>query len=154
MATEKQGEGQVKKSKTKMIIIIIGIVVLLASAAGSYFFVIKKNPSSTHKEVETKPEVSTYELGSIVVNLADQGHNLRVSPVLEYDKDEKLLEELKGKKSQIIDQVITILRKKTVGNLSAADSVEKTKAEILEGANKCLEEPKFKRLFFVEMLVQ
>ena len=157
MAIEEQDEGQEKpKSKKKLIIIIIiGIIVLLASAAGTYFFVIKGNNSSLMpKKAEVKPEVSTFELGGIVVNLSDQGHYLRVSPVLEYNKNEKIAEELKGKKSQIIDQAITVLRKKPVNSLISVDSVESIKAEVLESANKCLEKPEFKRLYFVEFLVQ
>ena len=153
MATEEQDVGQDKqKTKKKLIIIVIGIIVLLASAAGSYFFVIKGNSSLMPKKAEVKPEVSTFELGVIVVNLSDPGHYLRVSPVLEYDKNEKMVEELKGKKSQIIDQVITILRKKSVDNCK--NSLESIKTEILESANKCLEKPEFKRLYFVEILVQ
>ncbi|ACV61611.1 flagellar basal body-associated protein FliL [Desulfofarcimen acetoxidans DSM 771] len=157
MATEKpekKSEGQeTKKSKNKLIIIIIAIVVLLASAAGSYyFFVIKAHSSKETKKEEPKPEISTFELGSIVVNLADQGHFLRVSPVLEYEKDEKMAEEVKTRKSEIIDQVITILRKKSVENCSK--SLESIKEEIIAAANKSMEEPVFKRLYFVELLVQ
>ena len=156
MATEKpekKAEGKENKKSKKKLIIIIGIIVLLASAAGSYyFFVIKADSSKESKKEEPKPEVSTFELGSIVVNLADQGHFLRVSPVLEYNKDEKMAEELNGKKSEIIDQVITILRKKSVENFK--NSLESIKTEILEAANKSLEHPEFKRLYFVELLVQ
>lgn len=154
MATDKQDEGKGKKSNKKLIIIIIGIVVLLASAAGSYFYVIKSNSSTTTKKVEVKAEVSTFELGGIVVNLANQGHFLRVAPVLEYNKDEKMAETIKTKKSEIVDNVITILRKKTVSNLLSVESVESIKADILEKANTCLEKPEFKRLYFVEFLVQ
>ncbi|WP_066637261.1 flagellar basal body-associated FliL family protein [Desulfolucanica intricata] len=157
MAKEnKDGEKTERKPKRgKLIIQILAVIVLLlAGAAAAYFIVSEEVSIPFLNRAAEEPEKINYSLEGIVVNLSEPGHYLRVTPVLEYYKDEKLNKEIEDKKPQIIDEIIIILRNKSTKELMQEDSVESIKAELLSAINKYLTAGKVNRLYFVEFLIQ
>lgn len=153
---EKAGKKVKPKKKKMMLIILIILVVLAGSSAGAYFFF--KKPAGEAGEVK-KPktaEMESLDIGEVVVNLAGNGgaHYLRVKIVIEYPKEKKLPEELKKKKHQVSDIIITTLRSKTMAEVSSASSVEGLKKSLLKEINGHLEHGEVTGIYFTDFLVQ
>lgn len=143
-----------KKSKFRLIIILLlGINMLAVGAAVGYFMFIK--PASTGEP--PPPKMATFELGSMLVNLADpsgQGY-LRFHAIIEYpEKNKKLLEEMTKNKHIMQHAVIALLRQKRLAEVRPPDSVEKVQQEMTEAINQILEHGEISRIYFTEYITQ
>lgn len=154
-----QGKKQ-KKSKPKgkkfWLILTIILVVLAGSSAGAYFFFGKPAGEAAEVKKPKTVEMESLDMGEMVVNLAGNGgsHYLRVKIVIEYPKEKKLAEELKKKKHQVSDILITTLRSKTLAEVSSAGSVEGLKKSLLKEINSHLEHGEVTGLYYTDFLVQ
>jgi flagellar FliL protein len=91
-----------------------------------------------------------------VVNLNDSGGGryLRVRMVLEYGKNEKLAAELKEKNAAIMENILHVLRSKSVDDIRPLDKEEMVKTEIMNSINTSLENGKIERIYFTDFLIQ
>lgn len=150
--TEKKG----KPKKKKMLILLIILVVLAGSSAGAYFLFNKPEGEAGGAKKAKAVESESLDMGEMVVNLAGNGgsHYLRVKMVIEYPKEKKLSEEIKKKKHQISDILITTLRSKTMPEVSSANSVEGLKSSLLKEINSHLEAGEVSGIYFTDFLLQ
>ncbi|MCL6635840.1 MAG: flagellar basal body-associated FliL family protein [Peptococcaceae bacterium] len=154
---EKTGKKNKPKKKNKLFILIIALLVLAGSSAGSYFFFFKKPAGEAAEQKKPKTvENESMDMGEMVVNLAGNGagHYLRVKIVLEYPKDKKLAEELKKKKHQVSDVLITALRSKSFSEVTAAGATEQLKKSLVKEVNGRLEHGEITGIYFTDFLVQ
>jgi flagellar FliL protein len=156
-------ENKVKKAKPKnkkpKLIILISLILLAGSSAGAYFYFNKPADALTavKKASTTKATVmESVDMSEMVVNLSGNGggHYLRVKITLEYPKEKKLSEELKKKKPQLSDVIITTLRSKTLDEVSPVSSVDGIKKSLLNEINKNLESGSVTGIYFTDYLVQ
>ncbi|MEW6572620.1 MAG: flagellar basal body-associated protein FliL [Bacillota bacterium] len=143
--------------KKRLIIIIAVVLLLLAGGAvAAKFLLFKKKPAEKQPAPHAQ-KIETIELGSIVVNLADQeeSHYLRITVVLAFPSDEKSAEELNENKFKIRDRVIQLLRKKSYAEVATPDYTEKVKSEIMQEINGHLPQgQKLTDIYLSEFLVQ
>ncbi|MFZ5650297.1 MAG: flagellar basal body-associated FliL family protein [Bacillota bacterium] len=143
-----------------------GFKMILMAAAGAlfvggllmgvviYFFGI---PGVVPKMKTTPPpQYELLELGERVVNLADHGgmRYLRLRIVLEFKKNEKLAAEIKEKNAPVMEDILHVLRSKSVDDIRPLDKEEKVKQEIMSKINTRLKNGKVERVYFSDFLIQ
>lgn len=157
---KKTGQKTKLKKKKFLLIILIALAVLAGLSAGAYFFYFDQpaGAASEEKKPNTTKTVDTesMDMGEMVVNLKGYGggHYLRVKIVLEYAKEKKLSEELKKKKPQLADVIITTLRSKTLDEVSPVSAVDDIKISLIKEINKNLESGQVTSIYFTDYLVQ
>lgn len=155
----KTGKKAKSKKKNLMLMIVIALLVLAGSSAGAYFYFNKPAGAATGLQKAAAPKTAAIEsldLGEMVVNLTGTGggHYLRIKITLEYPKEKKLSEELKKKKARVLDGVITILRGKTLEEVSPVAVSAGLKKSLLAEINKNLESGEVTGIYFTDYLVQ
>ncbi len=140
------------KGKAMMIVIIVLLSILIVSIFGVGFFAIKtiKSQASTvestvnlnQNKVLSAADVFTYELANpIAVNLAvgtdQQQHSASVEIGIGIDNTDKknsptFITLIQAQEVVVRDVVISVLRTKTIEEMSSLDSQEMIRQEILE----------------------
>lgn len=150
--TKEEGEikKDQKKSKKKKIIIIVLAVLLIIFASVSitayYFYWL---PMQEEVIIDYK-----YKLDSFVVNIAEEHRRyLKIDMSLLYHSEE-LEEKLEEKEDKIRDEVIDILRGKTMEEIQREGSMENIKNEVLNSINQVLDKNKIKSIYFTDFIIQ
>ncbi len=131
--------------------VIMGVVVVGALA---YFIGI---PGLAPKAKAAQPvEMDEFDPGEMVINLADSDGSrfLRVKMVLEYPQNEKLKQEIESQRPLIMQDILHVLRNKTVDDVRPVAKEDKVKAEIIETINKELKAGEIQRIYFTDFLIQ
>lgn len=155
---------------TKAIIVAIMAVIIIILAAGISFYVATKavKTSSTKTEASAgqaeegkkiKIEVGPMiKLGEQTINLNEaEIRYLMFELTLEIEKTknaEKNIAEVEEKKVIILDRVLSIVKNKTVLDISTDKDFVKLKREIIAGINPFLEKAKVKNIYFGKWLIQ
>jgi flagellar FliL protein len=156
---EEKENGKTEKKKSsvlKIIIAAVGALVLGGIVMGVFVYNFGI-PGVAPKPKESKKMVmENLDLGERVVNLNDSGGGryLRVRMVLEYGKNEKLAAELKEKNAAIMENILHVLRSKSVDDIRPLDKEEMVKTEIMNSINTSLENGKIERIYFTDFLIQ
>ncbi|GAB6180196.1 flagellar basal body-associated FliL family protein [Desulfotomaculum defluvii] len=141
----------------KTLLIIFIIILITGIGLGGYFYL---NSTASPKETGPDPEkLITFNMGSLLVNLADPGGNnfMRLTPVLEYEtnkENKKLAEELTKNKVVLQDCIIRVIRKKKLTDVQPPESIDKVAEELKTEINKNLQKGKILRVYFSEYLTQ
>ncbi|KJS15906.1 MAG: hypothetical protein VR69_11620 [Peptococcaceae bacterium BRH_c4b] len=148
-----------KKNKggaSKTLVIVLGAVLIGIAVAGAIFYFVLMPKMTSGAKVAKPPEMEKYDLGERVINLADADGSrfLRVKMVLEYPKNEKLKLEIEEDQPLIQENILHILRTKSVDDIRPVEKEEKVKAEIINVINKDLKSGKVERLYFTDFLIQ
>jgi len=150
-------QGKSNKTKKKGFIPVLLILMLLAvSTAGAYIYF--NEPAGAATETTNAGTARTVvtekmDMSEVVVNL-NGGHYLRVKITLEYPREKKLSDEIKKKKPQLMDVIITTLRSKTLEEVRPAGSVDNVKESLLNAINKNLDNGEVTGIYFTDYLIQ
>lgn len=150
--------------KSLLIILIAVILLVILIAAGVVAWLVFGGQDSEKKAEEeeidmSKTKIYVVDSDPIIANLDTQGEDsnriIRVSVNLRL-ADDKILEEFNTNNSslQIIDLIITILRNKTMEDVSKPEAKETIKQEIINAVNKNFNTDKVIDLYFDEFIVQ
>lgn len=131
---------------------VLLIAAALSGLAAGYFFHARTGSAQGTAKKQAGAEV--LDLGEVLVNLIPGNHYLRAKVAVEYPQDKKLSAELKKKKHQLQDAVITALRSKTYQEAAAPGSTEAIKRELLDRLNGCIGAGKVTAVFFTDFVVQ
>lgn len=141
---------ETKKRKTWVLFIMIPLVTLLvAFLAFSFFtktFVFAEEPRPVTTEF-------TYPMEEIIVNLKNGNHYLKTTIALGYGLEDDL-QKIEGKKIQLQDAIIDILRGKSSKDVIPVEKAEGLKGEIQNQANQYFDEKIITDVFITEFLVQ
>lgn len=160
MAASQQEIQQTKRMFTPKVVIIILVLVLLIAGMGVGGLIYFKSTADGEKKSGPDPEkLTTFSMGSLLVNLADPGGNnfMRLTPVLEYEENKenkKLAEELAKNKIVLQDTIIRAMRKKKLSDVEPPNSIDKVALELQTEINKKLSEGSIYRIYFAEYLTQ
>ncbi|ACX53114.1 flagellar basal body-associated protein FliL [Ammonifex degensii KC4] len=145
-----------KGKKSKLVLILLLLLVLAGVSGGGIFLGVKLAGGKKPAQPPPPPPLKTVSLDSIVVNLADgdTNHYLRVTVVLAVPADEKLAKEIEGKKFELRDLIIQLLRHKTFAEVMKPDYPTKLKEELKQKINAYLGGDKVKEIYFTEYLAQ
>lgn len=130
------------------------IIILLVALLFIFSFSCKKE--STSEEAETEVIFGpTYDVGEIIVNLADlgQARYAKIQTVLELS-DEAALDEITTRSPQVRDIVIEIFSVKKAEELLELETRNGIKKEIFSKINSVLQTGDVKNVYFITMVVQ
>ncbi|GAB6098888.1 flagellar basal body-associated FliL family protein [Halanaerocella petrolearia] len=140
--------------------ILLGVIVLLSvglAMGGSYFMLMKfggiNNDQPKQEEKTAKKLGPTSKLSQFLVNLADGRQYVKVNIVFELSSEE-VIKEIKNRKPQIRDNIISILRTKTYKEITSKKGTRNLRTEIMKQINKFLLKGKVTNVFFTEFVVQ
>ncbi|HIC87496.1 MAG TPA: flagellar basal body-associated FliL family protein [Aquificae bacterium] len=166
MADENKTQGQKGKGR---LFIILGILLILLGISGLFayktLFSEKENPIEKAKKEELKKieeEIKKaekpgimYNLGSLIVNLADQDAVtfLKVSITLELD-NLQVQEQVEQRLPQIKDAIISLISSRTSNEIKTPEGQEKLKEEILKRINAILPAGGVRNVYFTEFIIQ
>jgi flagellar FliL protein len=151
----------------KLIIVIFGVVVLLMAMMGAGFFILWSkiptpapaaiSPEGQHAEVAQEEQGlgPLYSLGTMIVNLADEGGKryLRVSIDMELS-DKELQDQVEKRLPQIRDTILMILPSKTYKDINTTEGKQALRTQLLAELNKFFSSGSITNLYFTEFVVQ
>jgi flagellar FliL protein len=152
-------------SKTLIIIIAAFLLFVMALMGGGFFILWTKMtalsapaPVSEEEIVEeAAPEEigPLYSLGTLIVNLADEGGKryLRVSIELELESAE-MTEEIDRRLPQVRDGVLMILPTKTFADINTTPGKIALRDELIKAINAIVTTGEVRNLYFTEFVVQ
>jgi flagellar FliL protein len=152
-------------SKTLIIIIAAFVLFVMALMGGGFFILWTKMaalsaPASTEEEIieeEEEPQEigPLYSLGTLIVNLADEGGKryLRVSIELELESAE-MTEEVERRLPQVRDSILMILPTKTFADINTTPGKIAVRDELLVAMNGIVTSGEIRNLYFTEFVVQ
>lgn len=153
---EPGGKAQEKGGKKKKIILLLVIVLVLAVAGAAAWYFLLADRGEDLPAVPQEPQVELHSPHfSFTVNLAGADHRrfLRSTLVLGY-QEPGLTEELVLKEAKVRDLIITIMRAKTLEDVSISEGVQQLRLEIKETLNEFLEGDPVLEVFFTEFVIQ
>jgi flagellar FliL protein len=152
-------------SKTLTILIAAFVLFVMALMGGGFFILWTKMsalsaPAPIAEEEVVQEEVPEeigplYSLGTLIVNLADEGGKryLRVSIELELESPE-MTEEVERRMPQVRDSVLMILPTKTFADINTTPGKIALRDELIKAINGIVTTGEVKNLYFTEFVVQ
>ena len=152
-------------SKTLIIIIAAFLLFVMALMGGGFFILWTKMSAlsapapTTDEEVveeEAPAEIGPlYSLGTLIVNLADEGGKryLRVTIELELEAQD-MTEEVEKRLPQVRDSILMILPTKTFADINTTPGKIALRDELLAAMNDIVTSGNINNLYFTEFVVQ
>ena len=141
------------KGNKKLGIIITFVLALIIVAGGTYFFTLKN--TNGRAKIHEK-QLSFCDLGSILVNLNDEGTNkyMQAQVSLSYNENnDKLKEELKNDTPLLKDLAIYYFKGQKAVDFSATNQ-QKIKEGLLKEVNKQLKNGQVEDICFQQLTIQ
>ena len=143
-------------SKRLVIIVILCVVFLLAAGGAAYYFLYLPllDQAQGEQEEVLAPEFE-YMFDSFVVNLAEQDHRryLKVTMIATYH-EERLEEELESRVSEIRNEIIDILRSKTLEDVQKENSTKEIRKQVGQKINSIIREGRIEEVYFTDFIIQ
>jgi flagellar FliL protein len=173
-AGEKKEEKKGERKKGNPIV-LIGIIagVLVALTGASLFVIMKLNAPAAADSVEGGAHDgdhgkdgggkkrggghggAKFEVKDLILNPSDTGSTryVKISIVFE-TSDPKLVHELEGMDYRVRDLLISLIGRRTAGELSNADVREELRAQILDELNASIADGGLTEMFFTDFIIQ
>jgi flagellar basal body-associated protein FliL len=136
-----------------LIAIIVLLLFIILSGIILYIFVLNKPEEPAIKEITIDKEIVLFEFGSSFVNNVKDSKKMTKLTV-KLDVDEKLVELLENRKSEIIDKINLLMRGKVEQDLVGKEGHLKIKAEVQDIVKKTLSTDKKIIAYIEEIIVQ
>jgi flagellar FliL protein len=134
---------------------VLGVVAL---GAGVYMIWASKTEPKEAKVIEQKPEPGKiYDLGTFIVNLADEeaSRYVRAQVELEYSKvNLELDREIKERDAQIKDLINTLLNDRKSAELSTSEGKERFRRELQLKVNQALKYGAVTNIYLTSFAIQ
>ena len=145
-------------AKLLLVVIALLIVATVGSAFATYL-IFGRASTSSEPSVETitkRPMGPTYDVGEFTLNLTsttNQMRFIRTQIVLEAS-DAKAVADLEARAPQIRDQLITLLRSRTLDELSSEAGMELLRLDIIKAMNVLVSRGEVTDVFFIDLILQ
>lgn len=98
----------------------------------------------------------TYDVGEFTLNLTSTTNQLRFirTRIVLETTDSKVVSQLEKRAPQIRDQLISLLRSRTVEQLSSAEGMELLRFDIIKSMNTLVERGEITDVFFIDLILQ
>ncbi len=153
---KKEGTEKRKGSSKKWIIIVIVVFIFLAAAGGAaaVHFLNPFGEQAQGEPEEPSPEYE-YVFDSFVVNLAGQDHRryLKVTMTAAYHEEE-LQEELESKMPEIRNDIIDILRSKSLEEVQKEGATREIRRQVVESINSIIKEGSIQEIYLTDYIIQ
>jgi len=148
------------KGLLNLLLILSGVTVLgvIGPGAGVYMIWASKTEPKEAKVIEQKPEPGKiYDLGTFIVNLADEeaSRYVRAQVELEYSKvNLELDKEIKERDAQIKDLINTLLNDRKSAELSTSEGKERFRRELQLKVNQALKYGAVTNIYLTSFAIQ
>lgn len=137
---------------------IVSVLGMVALAAGMFMLWGSKAQTKEAKIIEQKPEPGKiYDLGTFIVNLADEeaSRYVRAQVELEYSKvNLELDKEIKERDAQFKDLVNTLLNDRKAAELSTSEGKERFRRELQLKINQSLKFGAVTNVYLTQFAIQ
>lgn len=179
MAEEKKETKEGKKGLpfiVKVLIIAIVLILIVVISVGSAFYIasnvnekrsgdgsntIEKTEESKEEEIDDTNFGVTIDFGEYTINLNEAEPrylvvkiNFELDPDIKEKKIPEIQADIEAKKVILQDRVLSILRSKSIADLSADTDFVKLKKELTDEVNRVLGDDKVKTIRFNNWLIQ
>lgn len=138
-------------------LIVLAAVVVVAAAGGAAYIAVRTamgKPAEPPAQVDKK-SLKPVDIGEFLTNLADPGGRRVIHLKIEIRvDDDKVAAQLKEEESAIRDQVLRVLRGKTVADLAGEDGMDQLADEIMNRLNVTVADGRIRELFFTDIAIQ
>ena len=135
--------------KKIIIFSVVGFLVTAILLGGIFYFITNKNTNDQPKEVET----TLYSIGELYSNMKDSRRILKINIDIEIS-DKEVTPKLEKKKSEIINNILEILRSKEINVVDGTEGQQALRKEILNSIKKIVPSDGIMDVYFVEFIVQ
>ncbi|MDK2917396.1 MAG: flagellar protein FliL [Candidatus Petromonas sp.] len=135
--------------KKVLILSLIGLIIATLIITGIIFFVL----NSDGKNKDKKLTYYEYNLEEIYTNIKSSKSILKANITIEYT-DDKLKAVLDNNKAKITNDILELLRNKTLKDLSGQEGQQKTRNDILNKVRGILNTKDISNIYFTEFIIQ
>lgn len=135
--------------KKVLVLSLIGLIVLALIFTLVFFLVINKKGESK----EQKVEYFEFKLDEMYTNIKESNNILKINITIEYT-DSKLAETLTKSKSRISNDVLEILRNKTLEDLSGQEGQQDARKDIQNKVVEIVKSNTISNVYFTEFIIQ
>lgn len=133
-------------------VLILSLIGLLAVAIIiSLIFFFASNNEAENKESEK--EYFIYKIDELYTNIKDSRNILKVNITVEYN-NENLLEVLDKNNAKITNNILELLRNKTIDDLSGKTGQQTTRNDILSMIKGIVNSEEVSNIYFTEFIIQ
>ncbi len=152
-----------KKVEVDAKLLIVAVALLIVATVGSAFatyLIFGRGNAEAVQGSETgnkkRPIGPTYDVGEFIVNLTSNTNQMRFirTQVMLEASDAKAMAELETRKPQLRDRLISLLRARTIDELSSDDGMEALRFDIISSVNGLLNNGEITDVFFLDLIVQ
>lgn len=134
--------------KKVLLLSLIGLIVLAIIFGLVFFFVLNKKDS-----VNKKVEYYEFKLDEMYTNIKENNSILKINIIIEYT-DTKLAETLNKRKARIANDILELLRSKTLEELSGQDGQQNARKDIQNKVIEITNSKNISNIFFTEFIIQ
>ncbi|SKC74369.1 flagellar basal body-associated FliL family protein [Maledivibacter halophilus] len=135
--------------KKVLLLSFIGLVVIALIFTLTFFFVLNSKGDSKKDKVEH----FQFELDEIYTNIKKSNNIMKVNMTIEYT-DRNLTEVLEEQKARIRNDILELLRNKTLEELSGKEGQQKARTDIKDKIVEIVESNNILNVYFTEFIVQ
>ncbi len=134
----------------KLIIIVIVALILILGVVGAVVFMLSSKEKTPKEAVYFE-----YELGELYTNLADEKKILKFNLVIQYTNEE-ILEKINKNKSEIVNNIYEIFRRKTYEQTQKTSFQERIREELKEMIIESLKTDgeSITNVYFLQFIIQ
>ncbi|MCT4564067.1 MAG: flagellar basal body-associated FliL family protein [Maledivibacter sp.] len=135
--------------KKVLVLSLIGLLVLALIFTLVFFLVINKKGESK----EQKVEYFEFKLDEMYTNIKESNSILKINISIEYT-DSQLAETLNKGKSRISNDILELLRNKTIKELSGKEGQQKARKDIQNKVAEIVRTNTISNIYFTEFIIQ
>lgn len=135
--------------KKVLLLSLIGLVVLALIFTLIFVFVLNKKGESKKEKVE----YFQFELDEMYTNIKKSNNIMKINITVEYT-DDKLAAVLNKQKARITNDILELLRNKTLEELSGKEGQRKARTDIKDKIVEIVESNNISNVYFTEFIVQ
>jgi flagellar basal body-associated protein FliL len=132
-------------------------LLIFAAGAGSLVWFLVLAPARTEAN-PAPPQAQTgkpFDAGSYLTNLADEGGRRILRAAIELSvTDNKTLQELKDRQTEVRNEILALLRGKRLSELEGEAGMSNAAGELVERINRLLGRQGVLRAFFTDFIIQ
>lgn len=135
--------------KKVLLLSLIGLVILALIFTLIFIFVLNKKGESKKEKVE----YFQFELDEMYTNIKKSNNIMKINITVEYT-DDKLAAVLNKQKARITNDILELLRNKTLEELSGKEGQRKARTDIKNKIVEVVESNNISNVYFTEFIVQ
>jgi flagellar FliL protein len=143
------------KGKSRLLLVIAILVFLAGAGALVWFLVLAPGQTEATPAPPQAQNGKPFDAGSYLTNLADEGGRRILRAAVELSvTDNKTLQELKERQTEIRNEILALLRSKRLSELEGEAGMSTVAGELVDRVNRLLGRHAVLRAYFTDFIIQ